>query len=402
MLPKAHRSLRGLSGIPLIAQLTVCALLWCRVACLPVAASSATIESWDKIQREGSAALDAGEYWRAEPLLKEAVIAAGSFGMADLHLAKSFDELGRLYTIRGRFDEAEPYLEEALFIKQQAIGTLDGKTIPAMGSLIRFYLTCGTAKKADPLTEQLLSFIEGKLKEPAGLSTFKVKLQKGVPLQGWAGVAQSEAANPAIEWAIACDDIGNLYRLSGNFDLAYRLFKAALDVKSTVLGKEHLSLANSYDNLGSLYQTQNNYAECESFFADALDISEKILPPDDPVVYGRLDKLAQCFIKSEKYKQAEDLYLRAKNFWATEPSKYGDDARAALALGSLYCQEKNYAAAAPVLKTALDLSEQFNGPSSVKLVPYLQKYAYALYYLGEMQEVDQLHARANTISGIMQ
>ncbi len=122
------------------------------------------------------------------------------------------------------------------------------------------------------------------------------------------------------------------------------------------------------------------------------------MPSDDPAVYNRLDKLAKCLIKSGDYKEAEQLYLRAQSFWKDEPSKCGNEARAQYALGSLYVQEKEYALAAPVLQQALQSAQDYFGPDSAALVPYLQRYAYTLYYLGRKPESEQLTARASTIS----
>jgi tetratricopeptide (TPR) repeat protein len=112
--------------------------------------------------------------------------------------------------------------------------------------------------------------------------------------------------------------------------------------------------------------------------------------------------LGKCLIKESKYQEAEDLYLKAVNEWKADPSKGGNEARASLALGSLYIEEKKYAAAAPVLEHALRLAEQSNGPLSVALVPYLQKYAYAVYFVGNRSEVEQLRARASSIACVVQ
>ncbi|MBX9719810.1 MAG: hypothetical protein K2X81_00305, partial [Candidatus Obscuribacterales bacterium] len=79
--------------------------------------------------------------------------------------------------------------------------------------------------------------------------------------------------------------------------------------------------------------------------------------------------------------------------------KTGDESRAYFALGSLYVEEKNYAAAVPMLRQALHMVERFSGPYQIGLVPYLQKYAYALYHLGRIGESRQLNARADAISG---
>jgi tetratricopeptide (TPR) repeat protein len=378
--------------------LTFVALSSC-AGILPASAVSDREKTWDQTERNGITALDSNEYWKAEPLLKQAVIQAGTFGGEDMRLANSLGELGRLYTVRGRFAEAEPYLEEELYVKEKSLGRWNGLIIPAMGKLIRFYLLHGTISKADPLTEDVLAFVEGKLREPLEQKSPKVKQQKGVPLQGWAGQAAPVMRDPLIEWAITCDDLGNIYRARGSYDIADRLFKAALDLKATVLGKEHLSLANSYDSLAEICQSKNEMRDAESYFQDALGVTEKVLSSEDPAVYRRLDKLARCFIKEGKYQQAEETYLRALKLLKSESSGNGPMARFLLALGCLYDDQKNFAAAAPVLAQALELAEKNNGPLSADLVPYLRKYAYTLYYLGRRSETEQLRARANCIIG---
>jgi len=365
---------------------------------LPALATAQLATGWETLQRRGESAFQLCEYGNAERLLKQAVIKARTFGPADMRLARSAGQLGRLLCVRGRFAEAQPYLEEQLHVKEAAAGNDTAQLIPAMGSLVRFYLTNGTASKADPVAEDVLSFVTGKLNEAHSPAPTKMTLKKGMPLQGWAGEAAPAMRDPLIEWAITCDDMGNLYLAHKNFDLAEKLFKAALDVKTTVLGKEHLSLANSYDSLGSLSLARNDNEEAESYFKDALAMTEKIQPPQNPQVYSRLDKLARCLIKEGKLKEAEQLYLRANDFWKSEPSHCGNEARAKFALGNLYVQEKNFSAAGPVLEQALWLCEQSHGPDSIELVPYLEKYAYTLYYLGRTAEVDGLRSRASTIS----
>jgi tetratricopeptide (TPR) repeat protein len=363
-----------------------------------VLAASQLDSNWTTLQQRGVTALDANQYWIAEPTLKQALMQAELSNPKDIRLAKSLAELGRLYTIRGRFDEAESYLEEELSIRELVSENDRYKCIPTMGSLIQFYITYGTRSKAEPLTEEMLSLVEGKLNEARAGST-KVKFQKGVPLQAWLGVAAPVMKDPIIEWAITCDSTGNCYRAAGNLDLANRLFNAALDIKTTVLGNNHLSLANSYDSLAGVCLEKDHLPEAESYLTDALNITEKTLSSDSPEVYSRLDKLAKCLIKEEKYKEAEQLYLRALTFWKNEPEKPNNEARALFALGSLYTQEHKYEEALPYLEQALQLAEEINGPSSISIVPYLQKYAYTLYYLGRKSEMEELNARASIISG---
>lgn len=358
------------------------------------------LKDWAKNIHDGTEALDSNRYWIAEPLLKQAAVQAGAFGYQDVRLAKSLGELGRLYTIRGRFDVAEPYLEEELEVKQQSLGKDSADTIKTMGALIRFYLLHGSTAKAEPLTDDLLCIVEGKVKEAVPKSKSKVTLQQGVPLEGHAATAALTMRDPLLEWAITCDELGNLYKAQKNFPMAERLFREALDIKSTVLGNEHLSLANSYDNLGELALAKEQLTDAQYFFEDSLAMTEKILPSDNPQVYARLDKLAKCLLKQSKYSEAQQLYVRARDFWKTEPARNGDDARAMFSLGSLLVDQKNYEGAAPMLQQALERAEQIHGPDSVVVVPYLQRLAYALYYLDRKPEMESLKARVNDILGI--
>lgn len=207
------------------------------------------------------------------------------------------------------------------------------------------------------------------------------------------------ARNPLLDWAITCDGLGDSYRARGSYDLAERLYKAALDVKTTLLGPEHLSLANSYDSLGTLCLAKNQDAEAEFYYKDAFDMTESILSHDNSQVFSRLDKLAKCLIKEQKYDKAEALYVHAQDFWSKSPSRNGTEARAKYALGSLYVDEKKYTDAAPVLQQALKQAEAFYGGDSISIVPYLQRYADALSNLGEKEQTNQLRTRANTIAG---
>ena len=264
-------------------------------------------KEWKKVQDKGQKALDLCEYGKAERTLVKAVELARKLGTDDVQIAKSSGELGRLLTIRGRFSEAEPYLEEELAIKDVALADSDGKIIQDMGDLVKFYLNYGTESKAVPLTDDILDFVEGKIREQRNQSSKAIKLTAGQPLTAWAGMAAPAQRDPLLEWSITCDALGDMYRIRKNYDIADRLFKAALDVKATVLGKKHLSLANSYDNLATICMEKNDFKEAESYYRDALRITEKILEPGDPQIYSRITKLARCLMKENKWDEAEDV-----------------------------------------------------------------------------------------------
>lgn len=362
--------------------------------------ASSEQKAWTQKLREGVEALDNNQYWIAEPSLKEAAVEAARFGEKDLRLAKSLSELGRLYTVRGRFEDAEPLLEEELYIKQQVLEEEGAELVPAMASMIKFYLNHGTKNKAETLSNEMLEIVEGKLREAGNKPKTKVSKVNGtITLEAWAGVAAQAVRDPFIEWAISCDSVADVYFSQHNFEMAERMYRAALEVKETVLGKTHLSLANSYDSLGTLELARGDSMRAESDLKDAFEMTSKILPKSNPQVFARLDKLAKAYLQSGKRSQARELYLSSQNFWAGLKTKTAEPIRASLALANIYLEEKNYAAAEPLLKAALASAEEFHGESSDSLIPYLQRYAYVLYHLGRKSESDQLKARAQTIAG---
>jgi len=352
------------------------------------------------LHKAGSEAIDNGQYGVAERTLKQAITKGVVFGDKDLRYARSLDELARLYTIRGRFGEAEPLLEEALRVKEGAIDDESGKIIPSLGHLISFYLENGTASKAAPLADQLLNFVEGRIDESRNRAQGPVTLKAGQPLNGWAGQAAPSMRDPIIEWAITCDALGNQFSAKKDYDMADRLYKAALDIKETVLGKEHLSLANSFDSIGTICLDRNDDTEAETMYRYALEHTERVLPDDYGKIFPRMDKLAKCLIKEKKFEEAEALYKKALDFWKKEPSRNGSEARLSFALGNVLVLEKKYDEAQPVLKEALRLAEEFYGPNSFSLMPYLQRNADLMYYMGQNDQRIQFKTRAETIAGV--
>lgn len=370
----------------------------------PIYAADINADKWQKTYSTGKESLRLAEYGKAERQLKQAVILSAAFGEGDKRFADSLGSYGEYLTIRGRFTEAEPILEEELHARELCTDTTNGAILPAMSSLVGFYINNGTQSKAAPLAERLLAFVEGKMSEHRQAQNGPVTLKKGQPLTGWAGSAAKSMVTPVIEWAIALDAIGNDFKSIKDYDMAERLFDAALEVKETVLGKDHLSLANSFDNLAAVYQERQDEARAEQYYRYALETTIRVLGEKEPLAYAqvfnRLDKLAKCLVKQKKYEEAETLYQSAikRDIWKDDPSKAGVEARLYYSLGNIYVLEQKYELAEPVLKRALELAESYFGSESISLVPFFQRNADNMYYLKKDDMRLQYKSRANAIN----
>ena len=215
-----------------------------------------------------------------------------------------------------------------------------------MGSLIQFYFNYGMQNKSIPLTTKMLSLIDNRSKTNQA---------------------------PMIEWATICDAVGDRYHSAHNFALADKLFKTALNIKTTLLSSNHLSLADSYERIGNLSLEKNDPAQAEQYFSNALRITEKNLPPESPEVYARLDKLAKCLILQKKYEKAEKLYLQAQNVCQDRNPRSDERTSALFALGCLYADEHKYKLALYDFQQALKLAKQCNGSNSSTPASYLEK-----------------------------
>lgn len=366
---------------------------------MPSAETKAALKKWMQVQKEADVAFEANQFGKAERLYRDAVAQAREIGPGDIRIAKSPGELGRLLTVRRRFAEAEPYLEEEFYLKDRSIGHENGELISTMEDLIRFYLINGTVEKAEPLTEDLLAIVQRKYTEQSERTKEESKFKEGTPLVGWAGTATPDMHDPLLEWAITCDKLGELYFAKRKLKMADTLFKTGLDCKATVVGKKHLSLASSYEHLGEICLLKNELKDAESYFREALQISESILEPGDTRNYVPMDKLASCLIAEGKYAEAEQLYLRAAQTWRG-CRRTDIEQRALFALGCMYANTKRYSAASATLHHALRIVERASGPYSVQLVPYLQKCAYVSYQTGHRGEWQNMQARARNIAPV--
>ena len=64
------------------------------------------------------------------------------------------------------------------------------------------------------------------------------------------------------------------------------LYKKALEIKKKVLGEEHPDYAMSLNNLGILYKITGDYKAVEPLYKQALEIKKKTLSEEHPDYNG--------------------------------------------------------------------------------------------------------------------
>jgi tetratricopeptide (TPR) repeat protein len=123
---------------------------------------------------------------------------------------------------------------------------------------------------------------------------------------------ERELNNP-IELATTLGELGEFFRLSGDYDSAESLLRRSLTLRNKHLGPIVQETLHSLNRLGSLLAEKGNYTDAESFLRTALMIAENMYGTHHPIVAGNLNEMGMLYFAKGNYDDAEPLLRRALN-----------------------------------------------------------------------------------------
>jgi tetratricopeptide (TPR) repeat protein len=234
----------------------------------------------------GSATYLAGDYKGAEPPLQQALaLREKALGPDHPDVATSLNNLAELYRAQGRYSEAEPLYQRALAIYEAVLGAEHPNVAASFNNLAELYRAQGRYSEAEPLYQRALAL--------------------------WERVLGAE--HPDV--ATSLNNLAELYRAQGRYSEAEPLYQRALAIYEAVLGTEHPNVAQSLNNLALLYHEQGRYSEAEPLYQRALALGEGVLGAEHPDVATSLNNLAELYRAQGRYSEAEPLYQRALTLW---------------------------------------------------------------------------------------
>ena len=208
---------------------------------------------------------------------------------------KYLNAAGRIAHDLGRYAKAQTFYENALAIREKALGPEHPDVAVSLNNLAALYDAHGQYSKAEPLYQRALGIWEKAL----------------------------GPEHPRV--ATGLNNLAELYRTQGQYTKAEPLYQRAVGIWEKALGPEHPNLATSLSNLAVLYVAQGQYAKAEPLHQRALGIREKALRPEHPDVARSLNKLAELYRAQGQYGKAEPLYQRALRILeAALPSDHPD------------------------------------------------------------------------------
>ena len=349
-----------------------------------------------------------GHYGEAEPFLQQALsLREQQLGPEHLDTATSLYHLALLYRFQGKYTEAEPVFQRSLAIREQQLGPEHPDTASSLHELGDLYQFQGKYTEAEAFYQRALTIREQQLgSEHPDTATSLNDLARLYEL--WGRYAQAETMTLRAlsiyerqlgpehpDTASSLHNLSLLYRKQGKYVQAELLALRSLAIREQQLGPEHPYIANSLSNLVLLYISQGKYAQAEPLTQRALAIREQQLGAEHPSTAYSLANLVLIYEKQKKYTEAESLASRAL---AIREQQLGPEhlltASSLNDLARIYASQGQYVQAEPLYKRALSLYEQQLGPEHPSTASILYHLARLYASQGKYAEAEPLYQRA--------
>jgi tetratricopeptide (TPR) repeat protein len=211
--------------------------------------------------------------------------------------------LGNLDAAAGDFERARALHQEALELREQALGPDHSNVGESLGYLASVPYRTGDFEEAKALFERALAI----QKQALGPD------------------------HPAV--GLSLNNLGVVYSITGDYEPAKQLFVRALPIVEQGLGASHPAVVEVVTNLGMSYMDTGEPEAARPLLERALAIREQALGADDPLVGSILESLASVDVELGDYERAKALAERALAI--ADGAAEGDDAGAAASFRAL-------------------------------------------------------------------
>jgi tetratricopeptide (TPR) repeat protein len=292
------------------------------------------------------AALDA-----AEPGIAQAFAGQPAVEAAVRHT------LGTSYGYLGEPGLAIRQLEQALALRQQALGSDHVDTLASMNNLAMAYKDAGQLAKALPLWEQTLAKFEEQLgpDHPTTLTSM--------------------------------NNLANAYQQIGQRNKALPLFEQALAQRQKQLGADHPETLESLNSLALAYKDAGHLAKALPLLEQILAKSKDQLGPNHPHTLAGMNNLASAYHDAGQVDKAIPLFelLVAKRKQHLGPDHL-DTLRSLGNLAAAYYAADQVDQAVPLLEQMLAKQREQFGPDHPETLRSLNSLALSYKALGQLDK----------------
>ena len=200
----------------------------------------------------------------------------------------------------------------------------------------------------------------------------------------------SLSAEPAVQAELA-EIMGEVYLNLGLAARAEPLLRKAVEVRTRILGAEHVETLESMRRLAISYAHQDRFAEAGALNARTLEISRRTLGPEDPMTISCAMDWASSAYRQGRFADAERLYGETL---AIQKRVLGPENANTLAcmydLATVYLDQNRYPEAERLLAQTLDAEKRVLGADHTATLRTMGSLVKAALRAGRAAEAEPL------------
>ncbi len=355
----------------------------------------------------GNVYRELAHYEEARPLLERAVALRREQEADPLELAESVFGLARLREDEGEYGAARALYEEALALRERALGGADPEVAHALCGLGRVLARQAAYEQARRLHQRAVEILEAA-HGPDHPDVGRALADLGQVLQS---TRELEQARALYERALAIFEAGydgdhpwvadtrvslaSVLRLTGDAAAARAAYQRALPQMERIYGPDHPSVAAVLDQLGRLLNAESEYETAIAHHQRALAIRRAALGLDHPQVAASLNNLGLTYFKKQDLATARRYFERSLEVME---AAYGPDhvdvAKPLVSLAGILRQTGELEKAAALFERVVAIRERALGPDHSLLTRPLTSLGRLLLQMGDAAAAEALLRRA--------
>lgn len=378
---------------------------WLALAACALALAAYAADA-DPTQAAAEAALRGGRYAEAEPLFQQALaLREAALGGEHADVAQSLAGLAAVYQMTGRFPEAEANNRRALAIRERQLGPDHADTATSWRNLGETLRLAGRNAEAEVALRRSLEIREKRFgAQSAEVADSLRKLGDIYRLSGRLAEAETtllrsiailEHAGPDPRaLAYASQDLSLVYLMTGRYAAAKPALQRTRSLLQPLEGTDH-AMAHCLTFLAWVDLLTGRHADAAAGLRRSIALLEKVVGPDHPDVAVNLASLGRAELALGHRRDAAELQRRAASIYER---RFGPtDSRLAVAqvdLGTVLRATGQAAEAGPLQDRALATLEKSLGAEHPAMAYHLAERAETFLALGRGDDAGRLLQRA--------
>ena len=208
-------------------------------------------------------------------------------------------------------------------------------------------------------------------------------------------VLKLQGRNRQLDHATCLEALGNINRKKGLIQEAESKFKECIEIRTTILGNDHIELASAYNNLGFLYLNFSMYEPAKENLLAAVSLRGKILGKSHPLYAKSIGNLGFLYSKIGDFETAENYLKQACLILKNSNENVSFDYATSLHnLGTHYVMTEEYSKAISNLKEAGEITRKILGENSSEYIGTLSSIAVTYKKLGDFKSAERMYLKS--------